>query len=355
MPTLRPPLRRRPATAAEDEVPTPDLPHAESTVAPVAPPAAVRPPAPPHVRIDLDALRQVADVDRATLDAMMAEFAPKKGGAGPKPGDRIRATVSRVTSSVVFFDIGGKADASVDSLELDASVAVGDRIDLYVIGNKDGELRLTRSVSGGATRELLEEAREGRIPIQGKVLTRNEGGFTVELSGGVSAFCPASHIDHHPDPDLDGYVGRSLMFRILDIRGRDAIVSHRAIAEEEASEAQGKNLAEIKEGDVLDGTVTSLREFGAFIRLGSGLEGLVHISNIGTKRINHPNEALKEGEAVRVKVLGVDTERKRLSLGIRQVDGADAPAPAQANRGPTSQPGSFGTVGGLLAGIKVRK
>ena len=354
MSSLRPPPRRRPAPTPGEETPASELPRANEAGAPAAPPPVVRAPA-PHVRIDLDALRQVADVDRATMDAMMAEYAPKKGSAGPKKGDRIRATVSRVTSSVVFFDIGGKADASVDSLELDPDVQVGDRIDLYVIGNKDGELRLTRSVSGGATREMLEEAREAGIPIQGKVLARNEGGFTVELSGGVSAFCPASHIDHHPDPDLDSYVGRSLAFRILDIRGRDAVVTHRAIAQEEASEAQGRNLAEIKEGDVLEGTVATLREFGAFIRLGSGLEGLVHISNIGDKRINHPNEALKEGQEVRVKVLTVDVDRKRLSLGIRQVDGGDAPAAARADRGPSHQPGSFGTIGGLLAGIKVRK
>jgi len=344
----RPPRRRRPIADPGVE-PEPGASPVET--APGAPASAV--PARPRAPTDLGALQAVADMDRAELDALLAEFSPRKGGAGPGKGDRVRAVVSRVTGSTVFVDVGGKADGAVERMDLAADVAVGDVLDLYVVGNKDGELRLTRSLGGDATRDMLDEARANGIPVQGKVGARNEGGFEVLLSGNVRAFCPVSHIDVHvDDAELDTYVGRTLSFRVIDVRGRDVVVSHRAIAAEEARADQGRKLAEVQVGTVHDAKVVTLREFGAFVRLENGLEGLVHISNVGDKRIKHPSEALTEGQAVRVRVLAVDPVRKRLDLGMRQVDGGvDAPA---GDARPAST-GSFGTLGALLGGVQVKK
>ena len=190
--------------------------------------------------------------------------------------------------------------------------------------------------------------------MQGRVNSRNEHGFEVILSGNVRAFCPLSQMERTiPEEELDTWVGRPLSFRVLDNRGREPIVSHRAIAEAEARESADRALATMKEGEVLDGTVTSIREFGAFVKLANGVEGLVRLPNLAKKRVSDPKTAVQEGQAVRVRVLGVDVTRRRLDLGIRQVEEGDAPVANE--RGPSSTGGSFGTFGSLLSGVQVKK
>ena len=236
----------------------------------------------------------------------------------------------------------------------DASAAVGDTLEAFVVSTRDGEVRLARSIGGDATRSLLDEAVEGKIPVQGRVNSRNEHGFEVILSGNVRAFCPLSQMERTiPEEELDTWVGRPLSFRVLDNRGREPIVSHRAIAEAEARESADRALATMKEGEVLDGTVTSIREFGAFVKLANGVEGLVRLPNLAKKRVSDPKTAVQEGQAVRVRVLGVDVTRRRLDLGIRQVEEGDAPVANE--RGPSSTGGSFGTFGSLLSGVQVKK
>lgn len=303
---------------------------------------------------DLEGLREVAEMDRAEIAAMLEAFAPAKKGGHVRQGQRVRGTITRLTPSLAFVGIGGKGDASIDRVELDADVVVGSAIEAYVVSTKDGEVRLARTIGGDSTRALLDDAVENKIPVQGKVESKNEHGFLVQLSGGVRAFCPNSQMDRAPDADLDGYVGRTLSFRVLDVRGREAIVSHRAIAEIEAREAADKALTLIQEGEIHDGTVTGIREFGAFVRLSVGVEGLVRLPNLAKKRVTDPATVVQPGQAVRVKVLGVDVARKRVDLGIRQLEEGDAPA---VERGPSREElttgGTFGTLGALLGGVKV--
>lgn len=350
-------LRRRPAKGPV----APEAPvAAEPPAAPVevaAPAAPVR--AEPRVPTDFDALRAVADMDRAEVDAMMAAFAPRKGGERLRQGQRIRGRITRIGADTVFVDIGQKADASIDRVELDASAAIGDALEAYVVSTRNGELHLTRSLGGDSVREMLDEARSNGIPVQGKVEKAGEHGFEVLLSGSVRAFCPMSQMGPNGDAgDAASWVGRTLSFKILDVRGREAVVSHRGFAEEAAREAQSQAFAELKEGDVLEGTIVSLRDFGAFVRLESGIDGLVHISNLGSKRVKHPSEVVKEGDVVRVRVLGVDHARRRLDLGIRQAEEGGSSAPS-APRGPrpelSSGNAAFGTFGALLGGVKVKK
>jgi small subunit ribosomal protein S1 len=298
-------------------------------------------------------------MDPAEVHAMMEAFAPAKSTGPLRQGQRVRGTISRLTPTLAFVAIGGKGDASIDRVELDPSVELGSAIEAYVLSTKDGEIRLTRSLGGDATRELLDEAVTNRIPVQGKVVSRNEHGFEVQISGGVRGFCPLSQIDHVPEADLDAYIGRSLSFRVLDVRGKEAVVSHRAIAQVEAREEADRALANIREGEVYDGVVTGLREFGAFVRIAAGLEGLVHLSNLGKNRVNHPSEVVTEGQEVRVRVLSVDIERKRLNLGIRQADDSGPASAAPTAPGRRAEPmttgGSFGTLGALLQGVQVAK
>ncbi len=361
-------LRRRPAAAGPELEPRFD--EVSATEAP-APPRSTRiadPPAPaPRTPTDFAGLQEVAEMDPAEARAMMDAFAPARAGAPPRPGQRVRGVISRLTPSLAFVSIGRKGDASIDRVELAPETEVGHAFEAYVLSTKEGEVRLTRSLGGDATRELLDEAVENKMPLQGKVASRNEHGFEIQLSGGVRGFCPLSQIDAVLDPDLDTYVGRSLSFRVLSVRGREAVVSHRAIAAIEAKEVADKALLNIREGDVYDGVVTGIREFGAFVRIEAGVEGLVHLSNLSRNRVTNPSEVVKEGQAVRVRVLSVDPERKRLNLGIRQAEdsvataasGATAPGSTAPGSGSarsdrsTSTGGSFGTFASLLGGVVI--
>lgn len=308
---------------------------------------------PPAARPDIDVdLAGVADLSRGDLDALFTDFAPRNRPGGFRKGQRIRAVISRITDSVVFFDIGGKADAAMERIDVPPEAQQGDVLDAFVLSIKDGEVRLTLSVSGEATRELLDEAKENGIPVQGKVTAANEHGFDVELSGGVRAFCPMGQIDRVIDPDPTTYVGRSLVFKVLDVRGRDAIVSHRAIADEEARASRGEKLLELKEGEVYEGTVTSVRDFGAFVRLPNGTEGLVHISNIGKARLNKASDALTDGQVVNVRVLSVDVPRQRVNLGIRQAADTQAETPREQRGSSSAGQNTFGTMAGLLGAVK---
>lgn len=314
---------------------------------PVSP---VPPVARPAIDVDLEA---VAGLSRGELDLLFSDFAPKQRPGGFKKGQRIRATVSRVNDSTVFFDIGSKADATMERMDVPSNVALGDVLDVFVLAVKDGEIKLTLTVSGEATRELLDEAKEHGIPVQGKVTAHNEHGFEVELSGGVRAFCPMGQIDRTIDPDPTSYVGQTLMFKILDVRGRDAIVSHKGIAEDEAKASRGERITELKEGEVYEGTVIGLREFGAFVRLPNGVEGLVHISNIGKARLSKASDVLEEGQVVNVRVLSVDVPRQRVNLGIRQAADQQAETPREQRGNNSAGANTFGTMAGLLAGLQV--
>ena len=307
----------------------------------------------PVARPDIDVdLAGVADLSRGDLEMLLSDFAPKHRPGGFRKGMRVRAVVSRVNDSTVFFDVGGKADAAMDRIDVPADVQQGDVVDAFVLAIKDGEVRLTLTVSGEATRELLDEAKENGIPIQGKVNACNEHGFDVELSGGVRAFCPMGQIDRVIDADPTSYVGRTMMFKVLDVRGRDAIVSHRGIADEEAKATRGEKLTELQEGEVYEGTVVGLREFGAFVRLPNGTEGLVHLSNIGKARLTNASDALVEGQVVNVRVLSIDVARQRVNLGIRQAGDTQSEAPREQRGSNSAGQNSFGTMAGLLSAVK---
>jgi small subunit ribosomal protein S1 len=323
--------------------------------APIAPEA---PPPAPRATTDFDGLRSIGEMDPAEVAAMMAAFAPAKHTGPLKPGQRVRGAISRLTPTLAFVSVGIKSDASIERAELKPEVALGDILDAYVVSVKDGEIRLSRSMGGDNTRALLDDAVESKIPVQGKVVSRNEAGFIVLLSGDVKAFCPNSQIDYQPEADLDAYIGRSLSFRVLDVRGREAKVSHRAIAEIEARAAADIAITTIVEGEIYDGVVTGIREFGAFVRISSGVEGLVRLPNLSKKRVESAASAVTEGQAVRVRVLQIDLDRKRVDLGIRQVEESDTTVAAdnQPRRAEAlTTGGTFGTLGALLQDVRVAK
>jgi ribosomal protein S1 len=361
-----PPPRTRRRTPQEPVAVQDTAPDAAAAPPQPAPPAPTEPsvpnaasPAFPTRRASIDGLRDALDMDAAALDALMRGYMPQKGASLPRQGQRVRGTVSRVTSDTVFVDLGHKADAAIERIECDADVAPGSIVEAWVLNSKHGELRLTRSLAGADAREMLEEAAAARIPVQGKVVSANDHGVGVQLAGGTRAFCPLSHLAPAGTPvDTAALVGQTLAFHVLEVRGREAVVSHRAIAEEESRAAQAAAFATVQEGEVHEGTIVTIREFGAFVRLTNGAEGLVHLSNLARKRVEKVEDVVTVGQNVRVKVLKVDAARKRLDLGIKQADetgGADAPRGRTADPALRSGDPSLGSFGALLAGVNVRK
>ncbi|GAB6112960.1 30S ribosomal protein S1 [Desulfomicrobium salsuginis] len=248
--------------------------------------------------------------------------------AALKAGDKVSGTVISIGQKSVFVDCGASVDGIVDREELlndagELTVAEGDTLELYVVGLTDDSVRLSKALTGAGGLNMLQDAYEGGVPVEGKVREQIKGGFHVEIMK-RRAFCPVSQIDSRYVANPEDYVGQTLQFRITKLTegGRNIVVSRRALLEVEQQQASAEFFDGVKPGDVVEGTVTRLAAFGAFVELVPGVEGLVHISEISWARIQSPEEALSVGDRVRVKYLGTSAGKKpgetRLSLSIKQ-------------------------------------
>lgn len=248
--------------------------------------------------------------------------------AALKAGDKVSGTVISIGQKSVFVDCGASVDGIVDREELlndagEPTVAEGDTLELYVVGLTDDSVRLSKALTGAGGLNMLQDAYDGGVPVEGKVREQIKGGFHVEIMK-RRAFCPVSQIDSRYVANPEDYVGQTLQFRITKLTegGRNIVVSRRALLEVEQQQASAEFFDGVKPGDVVEGTVTRLAAFGAFVELVPGVEGLVHISEIAWARIQSPEEALSVGDRVRVKYLGTSAGKKpgetRLSLSIKQ-------------------------------------
>ena len=244
-------------------------------------------------------------------------------------GDVVRGRVIAVGASTAFVTIGGTAEAAIDLAEFrdPATGAVelreGDEIEATVVddGSRSGSIVLKRVAGrGGHVPGELEQAFAHGIAVEGVVTGENKGGYEVQI-GSVRAFCPGSQIDRRR---VEGtvYVGQRLRFRItrLDSGGRNVVVSRRQLLDEEAAAQAAQVWAGLREGAVVSGRVISLREFGAFVDLG-GVDGLIHVSELGHGRAAHPSEVLAVGQVVEAKVVKLEPDpggsRGRVGLSLR--------------------------------------
>lgn len=245
-----------------------------------------------------------------------------------KAGDKVSGTVISIGQKSVFVDCGASVDGIVDREELlndagEVSVSEGDALELYVVGLTDDSVRLSKALTGIGGLNMLEDAYNSRVPVEGKVKEIIKGGFHVEVLK-RRAFCPVSQIDARYVANPEDYVGQTLQFRITKLTegGRNIVVSRRALLEEEQQQASASFFEGIKEGDIIEGVVTRLAAFGAFVELVPGVDGLVHVSEISWARIQNPDEVLTVGDRVRVKYLGVSQGKKpgetRVSLSMKQ-------------------------------------
>ncbi len=250
--------------------------------------------------------------------------------AETRVGDRVKGRVISIGKDTVFVDTGMKIDAVVDRSELldseqNLTCAEGDELELYVAAVGENEIRLSRAISGIGGAHILREAHQKSAPVEGKVKETCKGGFHIEILQ-RRAFCPISQIDISPVPDPAVHVGATYQFLItrFEEKGRNIVVSRRALLNRELEVERKRFLAALNTGEVLDGKVTRIMPFGAFVELTPGLEGMVHISEISWSKTADPAEVLKPGSRLRVKVLGIEAAgekgQPRISLSVKQLE-----------------------------------
>ena len=240
-------------------------------------------------------------------------------------GQTIEGTVVGLGPEVAFIDVGGKGEAMIDIEEMkDADgrieVSVGDRIQAMVLST-DGGLKLSRRLAlGAASARQLEDAFHARLPVEGRVERAVKGGYEVRI-GGARAFCPISQIDSVRNTEPASHEGRVYSFRIIEYKedGRNLVVSRRALLEDENRAKAAEVRKAIVPGAVLTGRVASVRDFGAFVDLGGGVQGLLHVSEMGWARISDAANVVSPGDEITVKVLRVDEGMQKISLGLKQL------------------------------------
>jgi len=240
-------------------------------------------------------------------------------------GQTIEGVIVSIGPEVAFIDVGGKGEATIDIEELldgdgVLEAQVGDRIEAMVVSTSGG-LKLSRKLArGAATARQLEDAFHAGLPVEGKVERAVKGGYEVRIAG-QRAFCPISQIDTVRNTEPSQHEGRVYTFRIIEFKegGKNLVVSRRALLEEEQREEAAALRKAIVAGAVLTGRVASVRDYGAFVDLGAGVAGLLHVSEMGWSRVENPGELFKPGDEVTVKVLRVDDDGKKIALGLKQL------------------------------------
>ncbi|MEM9429247.1 MAG: 30S ribosomal protein S1 [Pseudomonadota bacterium] len=247
--------------------------------------------------------------------------------ATPDEGSVVRGTVLAIEAGQAIIDIGYKMEGRVDLKEFakpghPPEIAPGDEVEVYLerVENARGEAVISREK---ARREeawdRLEKAAANDERVKGAIFGRVKGGFTVDLGGAV-AFLPGSQVDVRPVRDASALMHVEQPFQILkmDRRRGNIVVSRRAILEESRAEQRAEIVARLKEGDTVDGVVKNITEYGAFVDLG-GVDGLLHVTDMAWRRVNHPSEILTIGETVKVQVVKINKDTQRISLGMKQL------------------------------------
>lgn len=241
-----------------------------------------------------------------------------------EPGQKLTVRVLKISPEWVFVDCGQKGEGIIDRkelLDLDGNLPVkeGDTLTAYFLSSRQGEMRFTTKIGGGAAGNAqLEQAWSSGVPVEGQVEKEIKGGYEIRLGGATRAFCPFSQIALRRQDNPEALIGSRLPFRITGYSegGRNIVVSHRILLEEEQQRLREEAWDAIVEGSTVSGTVTSLREFGAFVDIG-GLEGLVPLSEIGWSRVKEAADALSVGQQLQVVIKSIDREKQRVSLSIK--------------------------------------
>ena len=240
-------------------------------------------------------------------------------------GQTIEGVVVGFGPKVAFVDVGGKSEAQIDIEELkdaegDVEVSAGDRITAMVVSTSGGIVLSRRGVRNAATQRELEDAFRAGLAVEGKVETVVKGGYEVRIAR-ERAFCPLSQIDIVRTADPAAHVGRVYAFRIIEYKdgGKNVVVSRRKHLEEEQRATAADLRKSIVPGAILTGRVASVLDFGAFVDLGGGIQGLLHVSEMSWSRAATPGSIVAPGDEITVKVLRVDDATQKIALGLKQL------------------------------------
>ena len=279
-------------------------------------------------------------------------------------GQTIEGTIVAIGPEVAFVNVGGKGEATIDLVELqdedgDVEVHVGDRIQAVVVSTSGGLVLSRRLALGAANAGQLEDAFRAGLPVEGKVEKATKGGLEVRIAR-QRAFCPMSQIDTIRTEDATVHEGRVYAFRIIEYRdgGEKFVVSRRALLEEEQKTRSVEVRKSIVVGSVITGRVVSVRDFGAFVDLGAGVQGLLHVSEMAWARVSKAEDVVKPGDEVTVKVLRVDNVTQQIALGLKQLSAdpwaaiLDTYAIGQVCEGRVTRVADFGAFVELEPGVE---
>jgi len=287
-------------------------------------------------------------------------------GAGGFEGRVVKGTVTAIENDKAVIDVGLKSEGRVALREFAMpgqphDLKVGDEVEVYVdrVENADGEAMLSRDRARreAAWDKLENEFGEGKR-VEGVIFGRVKGGFTVDLDGAV-AFLPGSQVDIRPVRDVQPLMDMPQPFQILkmDRRRGNIVVSRRAVLEETRAEQRSGLIQNLAEGQIIDGVVKNITDYGAFVDLG-GIDGLLHVTDMSYKRVNHPSEVINIGDTVRVQIVRINQDTQRISLGMKQLesdpwDGVAAKYPVGAKlKGVVTNITEYGAFVELEAGIE---
>src|SRR5436190_13181226 len=279
-------------------------------------------------------------------------------------GQTIEGTIVAFGPEVAFVSVGGKSEAQIDLAELkdddgDIEVSIGDRIQAVVVSTSGGIMLSRKGVRNAATQRELENAFQAGLAVEGKVESAIKGGYEVRIAR-VRAFCPLLQIDTSRTADPALHVGKTYTFRIIEYKdgGKNIVVSRRKQLENEQQANAAAVRKSIVPGAVLTGRVASVLDFGAFVDLGGGIQGLLHVSEMGWSRVTNPNEIVAPGDQITVKVLRVDDAAQKISLGLKQLQDDPWTMAAmkyevgQVRRGRVTRVAGFGAFVELEPGIE---
>lgn len=277
---------------------------------------------------------------RADFEALLSEV---MGDDNAFEGTVVKGKITAIEKDLAVIDVGLKMEGRVPLKEFGvggkaADLKVGDEVEVYLerMENALGEAVLSRDK---ARREeswtRLEKQFEANEKVEGVIFNKVKGGFTVDLDGAV-AFLPGSQVDIRPVRDIGPLMHQPLMFQILkmDRRRGNIVVSRRSVLEETRAEQRSEIVARLGEGQVIDGVVKNITDYGAFIDLG-GIDGLLHVTDMAWRRVNHPSDVVNVGDTVKVQIIRINPETQRISLGMKQLlsdpwEGIEAKYPVQA-------------------------
>jgi len=271
----------------------------------------------------------MASTANPTRDDFAAMLDEQLGGSeGGFEGRVVKGTITAIENGMAVIDVGLKSEGRVSLKEFsrgedDHGLSVGDEVEVFVdrVENSEGEAMLSRDRARreAAWDKLENEFGEGKR-VEGRIFGRVKGGFTVDLDGAV-AFLPGSQVDIRPVRDVTPLMEMPQPFQILkmDRRRGNIVVSRRAVLEETRAEQRSELINDLAEGQVIDGVVKNITDYGAFVDLG-GIDGLLHVTDMSYKRVNHPSEVINIGDTVKVQIIRINADTQRISLGMKQLE-----------------------------------